>query len=73
MYLYVHENKQLEDLPEDLLTLVKQLTHVMDLELSEERKLARVDVNEVIKALKENGYFIQMPPDNIKPNLHYGD
>lgn len=73
MYLYVHEDKQLEDLPEDLMKLVKQLTHVMDLELSEERKLARVDVNQVIKALKENGYFLQMPPDNIKPNLHYGD
>lgn len=73
MYLYVHENTQLEDLPEDLMKLVKQLTHVMDLELSEERKLARVDVNEVIKALEENGYFIQMPPEIIRPNLHYGD
>lgn len=73
MYLYVHENTQLEDLPEDLMKLVKQLTHVMDLELSEERKLARVDVNEVMKALEENGYFIQIPPENIMPNLHYGD
>lgn len=73
MYLYVHENTKLEDLPEDLMKLVKQLTHVMDLELSDKRKLARVDVNEVIKSLENKGYFIQMPPDSIRPNLHYGD
>ena len=73
MYLYVHEKIQLEELPEDLMKLVKQLTHVMDLELSEERKLARVDVNEVMRALEENGYFLQMPPENITPNLYCGD
>lgn len=73
MYLYVHVDTKLEDLPEDLMQLVKQLTHVMDLELSEHRKLARVDVNEVMNALEDKGYFIQMPPDSIRPNLHYGD
>jgi uncharacterized protein YcgL (UPF0745 family) len=73
MYLYVHSDTKLEDLPEELLKLVKALTHVMDLELSEQRKLARVNVTEVMKALEENGYFIQMPPEGLNPTLHYGD
>ena len=73
MYLYVHEEKTTEDLPEELLKLVKQLTHVMDLELSPERKLAREDVVKVIKNLKEQGYHLQMPPESVNPKLHYGD
>ena len=56
MYLYVHEDKKAEDLPEDLLRLVKKLTHVMDLELSEERKLAREDILTVMRNLEEQGY-----------------
>lgn len=73
MYLYVHKNKEIDDLPEDLIKLVKNLTHVMDLELSPERKLAREDVNIVISNLEEKGYHLQMPPDPISPNLHQGD
>lgn len=73
MYLYVHEDKKLEELPEDLMKLVKELTHVMDLELSPERKLARVDIMLVMKQLEEPGYFLQMPPDPLKPDLYQGD
>jgi uncharacterized protein YcgL (UPF0745 family) len=73
MYLYLHVDKKQEDLPEELTKLVKQLSHVMDLVLSPERKLARVDVNEVINSLKEKGYFLQMPPKGIYTKLHYGD
>ncbi len=73
MYLYVHSETRLDDLPDDLIKLVKELTHVMDLELSESRKLARVDVIEVINALEDTGYFIQMPPGNLMPDLHHGD
>lgn len=73
MYLYVHENKTIEDLPEDLIKLVKQLTFVMDLELTPERKLAREDVLQVIENLKEKGYHLQLPPDPLKPDLYSGD
>jgi len=73
MYLYVHEDKTIDDLPEELIKIVKELTHVMDLELSPERKLAREDVLLVIKNLEEKGFYLQMPPDPLKPFLHYGD
>jgi len=73
MYLYVHEDNTIEDLPEELIKIVKELTYVMDLELSPERKLAREDVLLVIENLEEKGFHLQMPPDPLKPNLHYGD
>jgi len=73
MYLYIHESKTTDDLPEKLIKSVKQLTHVMDLELTPERKLARVDVLLVMKNLEENGYHLQMPADPLKPYLYYGD
>ncbi len=73
MYLYVHASKELDDLPEELLRLVRQLTHVMELELNEQQKLARVNVNDVISELEAKGYFIQMPPDGLRPEMYSGD
>lgn len=73
MYLYIHEDKTKEDLPGDLIKLVKELTFVMELELTSERKLAREDVTQVMGNLEEKGYHLQMPPDPLKPNLYNGD
>lgn len=73
MYVYLHADKTTDDLPPELLARVKPLTHVMDLALDTGRKLARVDVNKVMRALEEKGYFLQMPPDSIHTAMHYGD
>jgi hypothetical protein len=73
MYLYIHEDKTSDELPEELIKMVKELTHVIDLELTPEKKLAREDVNVVMKNLKEKGYHLQMPPDPLSPNLYRGD
>jgi uncharacterized protein len=73
MYLYIHSDKTSDDLPEELIKMVKELTHAMDLELTPERKLAREDVLVVMKNLEEKGYHLQMPPDPLKPVLHQGD
>ena len=73
MYLYIHEDKTSDELPEELINMVKELTHAMDLELTPERKLAREDVMLVIKNLEEKGYHLQMPPDPLSPNLYRGD
>ncbi len=73
MYLYIHESKTTDDLPEELIKTVKQLTHVMDLELTSDRKLARENVVLVMKNLEENGYHLQMPVDPLKPDLYHGD
>jgi len=73
MYLYIHKDKAKEELPSELIKLVKELTFVMDLELTPERKLAREDVTQVMGNLEEKGYHLQMPPDPLKPNLYNGD
>lgn len=73
MYLYIHEDKTSSDLPEELIKMVKELTHAMDLKLSQDRKLASEDVLLVIKNLEEKGYHLQMPPDPLNPNLYRGD
>ncbi len=44
-------------------------TFVMRLELSAERKLARVPVLDVMEALVSQGYYLQLPPEGlISPN-----
>ena len=39
-----------------------ELELVMKLELSESRKLARVDVATVIEELQQTGFYLQVPP-----------
>lgn len=72
MYLYLpwqeDEQSQLDDLPEGLKQLVGQLKNVMELELGPDRKLARADVSEVISALEKQGYYLQMPPNELIRN-----
>ena len=80
MYLYiarpeVNESETevvvdpLEVMPEVFRTAFGRATFVMDLELSEARKLARVSVLHVIDSISTKGFFLQMPPEGlIDPN-----
>ena len=78
MNLYVarpnHPNEDenvdpLEVLSEPLRAAFGRATHVMHLELNEDKKLARVNVLHVLDSLKTKGFFIQMPPEGlINPN-----
>ena len=79
MYLYiarpeVNENETeatdpLAVMPGALRTAFGRATFVMDLELSESRKLARVNVLHVLDSIETKGFFIQMPPEGlIDPN-----
>jgi uncharacterized protein len=62
MYLYVDKKEDLERVPEALLKMFGKPQHAMTLLLKPERKLARVDREEVVMAIAEQGYFLQMPP-----------
>ncbi|MFH7766484.1 YcgL domain-containing protein [Acinetobacter sp. BSP-28] len=79
MYLYIArpeatENEAevvnpLEILPEAMRVAFGRATFVMDLELTESRKLARVNVLHVIDSIETKGFFIQVPPEGlINPN-----
>jgi uncharacterized protein YcgL (UPF0745 family) len=74
MYLYLRGDLKPDILPPALLQRMGQLTHVMDLELTPQRKLARVDIARVSEKLRDPGYYLQMPPDgHIKGHLYFGD
>ena len=74
MYLYVpyqaDEQALLNNLPEGLQKLTGRLQKVMELELSADRPLARARVTEVMGALAEKGFYLQMPPQD---QLHQDD
>lgn len=66
LYLYVPQDDGLEKLPNELLVMFGEPAHVIDFELSPERKLAREDSKTVIDALQKKGYYMQMPPNEVE-------
>ena len=62
MYLFVPKKEPFEKVPEPLMQSFGTPGHVMDLELTPERKLVRANAPEIMKGLRENGYYLQMPP-----------
>lgn len=62
MYLYTPRDTVWEELPESLRAAFGQPRPVMTLVLTPERRLARVKAAEVIAAIAETGFYLQMPP-----------
>jgi len=69
MYLYLpyqeDEAELIKSLPEDLLNLTGHLEKTLALDLTIERKLARVKTEGVLNALEDKGYYLQMPPNAV--------
>ncbi|MDG4812154.1 YcgL domain-containing protein [Hydrogenovibrio sp. 3SP14C1] len=66
LYLFVPKEDGLDKLSDELLVMFGEPQHVIDFDLTEKRKLARVDAEEVKKALETKGYFMQMPSSEIE-------
>ncbi len=64
LYLYTVSKEDFSTIPEELLTNLGKLELVMELDLTEDRKLAREDASKVMNSLKTKGYFVQLPPTN---------
>ena len=62
MYLYVDQKEGLRQVPDDLLSTFGQTESVMVLPLTQDKKLARVEAADVLEAIEQQGYFLQMPP-----------
>lgn len=62
MYLYVDRARGLADVPETLLTRFGTPRHVADMILDPDRKLARADTQRVLEHIREQGFYLQMPP-----------
>lgn len=72
MYLYIAREDDFGDVPEALLAQFGQPHLVFELELSPARPLAREDVVQVMKNLRERGFHLQMPP-KLTPDLYHGN
>lgn len=62
MYLYVDKKEQLARVPAALLNQFGTPILVCDLLLHPEKKLARAQIDEVLKSLRDKGFYLQMPP-----------
>ncbi|MDD5267656.1 MAG: YcgL domain-containing protein [Methylococcales bacterium] len=62
LYLYIVKRDDFSKVPDALVNSLGKMEFVMDLTLSPERKLAREDAGKVIESLKEQGFFVQLPP-----------
>lgn len=66
LYLFVPQASGLDDLPKELLVMFGEPEHVIDFELSQDRKMGREDSKQVLESLHNKGYFMQMPPNEIE-------
>ncbi len=69
MYLYLpfqeDDTELIKTLSDDLLKLTGHLEKVLELEITEGRKLARVKAKDVLYALQDKGYYLQIPPNAV--------
>lgn len=75
MYVYIarpgfpDDTDELKDwlgvLPKDFRATLGVSKFVMHLDLDSQSKLARVDKDEVLTKLQSQGYYVQMPPQDI--------
>ncbi|MFT5259983.1 MAG: hypothetical protein ACI9J2_001793 [Saprospiraceae bacterium] len=73
-YLYLERKKQHSELPEGLLTLLGDINPILHFKLHPEKRLAQAKAIDVIQAIQENGFYLQMPPKgNIQVDLHNHD
>lgn len=61
-YLYINEKNNFSDIPEDLLKMFGKPEFAFEFDLTEDKKLAQSDAKLVLQNLKENGFFLQLPP-----------
>ena len=62
LYLYLDKRDDFSAVPQVLLQNFGRLAFVMELELNQDRKLARESVDKVMAGIQAKGFFVQMPP-----------
>ncbi|MCB1751140.1 MAG: YcgL domain-containing protein [Gammaproteobacteria bacterium] len=72
MYLYLQQKDGFDSLPGELLLRFGPPRLVMELTLHSGRKLARENVLQVMRNLRERGYHLQLPP-KITATLNDGE
>lgn len=61
-YLFVDHLEGFARVPEELLRALGGTERAMTITLHRERTLARAEAVEVLRAIEEQGYYLQLPP-----------
>lgn len=61
-YVYLPLDGDVENLPKEMSKVLAPFESVMTIDLAKREKLARAKVAEVIEALNDKGFYLQMPP-----------
>jgi len=62
MYLYIDDSSDPMSLPKDLLKRFGRPVEALRFKLADDRSLARVDAKQVLEAIANQGYYLQLPP-----------
>jgi len=63
-YIYLCSKNEFEIIPKQLLDHFGTPEFALEFDLDENRKLAFVDAKQVLAILEEQGYYLQLPPQN---------
>ncbi len=66
-YLYLTAKDNFARVPKSLLELLGELDFVLDITLTKARRLIQADVEEVMRQLEIEGYYLQLSPGDYKP------
>ena len=69
-YLYLPVEDDLESLPKELASLFGRAIFAMELTITPDLKMSRLNAEQVLLALQEKGYVLQLPPPSNAPVLH---
>ena len=61
-YLYLRKDLEFEDLPEGLQQSFGPPAFVMQLAITPQKKLSRVETARVLEQLEDPGWYLQLPP-----------
>ena len=62
-YIYLPNKEQFDHLPSNLLALLGHLEFAMELDLLAVKQLANADLEQVKTKMTEEGYYLQLPPE----------
>lgn len=65
-YVFVQDPDMLENLPADVSRILGSLEFVMDIVLNKDTRFAISDPATIISAIVKHGFYIQLPPGQIK-------
>lgn len=67
-YLFLPKKDDFSALTDDLKKLLGELDFSFEFKLDQQKKLAQSNSKTVMKQIKENGFYLQLPPGKLTSN-----